>query len=212
MKSLRYPLIIICAITLVSRGIVYLVMPPVLGAAESATAVTSPLAEIKNTIDDILKVVAELPGKDNTVQRRAKLRDIIKPRFDFREMSQRCLGPAWSERTDAEREDFISVFSTLLANTYLSKIETIKPGMVIFNSETVEAPKALVRTSVKANNGDTFPIDYKLINEDGAWRVYDVIIENIGLVSNYRNEFAGIIRKEKFEGLMVKLREKVQKS
>ena len=168
---------------------------------------TTPLNEIKNTIDQILKVVEQYPGKENTSPRRAKLRDIINPRFDFREMSQRSLGAAWNERNDAEREEFVSVFSDLLARTYLSKIETIKPGMVQINSETVEAPKALVRTTIK-NNSDTFPIDYKLINENGTWRVYDVIIENIGLVSNYRNEFAGIIRKEKFEGLMTRLREK----
>ena len=183
----------------------------VAGLADTARAGSgqSPLAEIKDTIDQILKVVAQYPGKENVAQRRAKLRDLINPRFDFREMSQRCLGAAWNDRTDQEREEFISVFSDLLARTYLSKIETVKPGMVDINSETVEAPKALVRTTVK-NNNDTFPIDYKLLNEDGQWRVYDVIIENIGLVSNYRNEFAGIIRKEKFEGLMERLREKAQ--
>ena len=172
------------------------------------TPASSPLTEIKETIDQIIKIVEQYPGKENTPQRRAKLRELINPRFDFHEMSQRSLGSAWSERTDQEREEFVSVFSDLLARTYLSKIETIKPGMVQINSETVEAPKALVRTTVK-NNGDTFPIDYKLLNENGTWRVYDVIIENIGLVSNYRNEFAGIIRKEKFEGMMKKLREKV---
>jgi len=176
-------------------------------APKSAVLASSPLTEIKNTIDEIIKVVEKYPGKENTPERRVKLRELINPRFNFREMSQRCLGPAWNERSVDEREDFVNVFSTLLARTYLSKIETVKPGMVQINSETIEASKALVRTTVK-NNSDTFPIDYKLLNEDGQWRVYDVIIENIGLVSNYRNEFAGIIRKEKFEGLMVKLREK----
>ena len=175
--------------------------------ASAAPLNSSPLTEIKSTIDEILKVVEKYPGKENTKERRAKLRELINPRFNFREMSQRCLGPAWNDRSPEEREEFVSVFSNLLARTYLSKIETVKPGMVQINSETVEALKALVRTTVK-NNQDTFPIDYKLLNEEGQWRVYDVIIENIGLVSNYRNEFAGIIRKDKFEGLMVKLREK----
>ncbi|NMC64143.1 MAG: ABC transporter substrate-binding protein [SAR324 cluster bacterium] len=190
-------------------GVVFFNNIPLLIAEPSKSAVisSSPLTEIKNTIDDILKVIEKYPGKENTSERRAKLRELINPRFNFREMSQRCLGPAWNEISVDEREDFVNVFSNLLARTYLSKIETVKPGMVQINSETIEASKALVRTTVK-NNSDTFPIDYKLLNEDGQWRVYDVIIENIGLVSNYRNEFAGIIRKEKFEGLMVKLREK----
>lgn len=179
-----------------------------IASAQPATASGStPLNEIRNTIDQILKIVAQYPGADNMPRRREKLRELINPRFNFREMSQRCLGAAWADRTDEERKDFIDVFSDLLARTYLSKIETVKPGMVQINSETVEEPKALVRTTIK-NNNDTFPIDYKLLNEGGQWRVYDVIIENIGLVSNYRNEFAGIIRKEKFEGLMERLREK----
>ena len=176
-------------------------------ASRAFAETVSPLTEIKNTIDEIIKIVEKNPGKENATARRQKLREFINPRFDFAEMSQRSLGPAWNERTPAEQKDFVDVFSDLLASTYLTKIETIKAGMVQINSETVEAPKALVRTTVKSGS-DTFPIDYKLMNNGGAWKVYDVIIENIGLVSNYRSEFAGIIRKDKFEGLMTKLREK----
>lgn len=171
----------------------------------------SPLNLIKATIDDIVKAVEKFPGQDNASERKAKLRELINPRFNFHEMAQRCLGAAWNERTEEERTEFIDIFSTLLANTYLVKIETIKPGMVDIKSEMVEMPKALVRTTVKSS-GETFPIDYKLMNENGKWKVYDVVIENIGLVSNYRNEFAAIIRKDKFSGLMVKLRDKVKQS
>jgi phospholipid transport system substrate-binding protein len=81
--------------------------------------------------------------------------------------------------------------------------------MVKVESENVEPPKAVVKTIV-ISKGDTFPIDYKLIQkEGGSWQVYDVVIENIGLVANYRNEFSGIIRKDNFSGLMEKLRAKV---
>jgi phospholipid transport system substrate-binding protein len=100
------------------------------------------------------------------------------------------------------------VFSELLARTYLSKIETVKPGMVKVDGENVDSNKAVVKTIV-TSKGDNFPIDYKLMFTDGRWQVYDVVIENIGLVANYRNEFAGIIRKDTFAGLMERLRQKI---
>ena len=80
--------------------------------------------------------------------------------------------------------------------------------MVEIKNTQVKDPKALVKTIVNYK-GDTFPLDYRMLNRDGSWKVYDVVIENIGLVSNYRNEFAGIIRKKKFSGLMEMLKKKV---
>jgi phospholipid transport system substrate-binding protein len=170
---------------------------------------SSPKAEIQKTIDSIIATVQANPGDAAKPARREKLREIINPKFDFDEMSRRSLGSNWNEITPAEQKDFTTVFSELLARTYLSKIETVKPGMVKVESEQVEGPKAVVKTVV-LSQGDTFPIDYKMMYRDNGWRVYDVVIENIGLVANYRNEFSGIIRKDKFSGLMEKLRAKVK--
>jgi phospholipid transport system substrate-binding protein len=170
---------------------------------------SSPKAEIQKTIDSIIATVQANPGDTEKGARREKLREIINPKFDFDEMSRRSLGSNWTEITPAEQHDFTTVFSELLARTYLSKIETVKPGMVKVESEHVEGGKAVVKTVV-LSQGDTFPIDYKMMYRDNGWRVYDVVIENIGLVANYRNEFSGIIRKDKFSGLMEKLRAKVK--
>jgi phospholipid transport system substrate-binding protein len=177
------------------------------GAALAETQ-TSPRNEIQQTIDSIIKTVESLPGDSQKSQRRSKLREIINPKFDFDEMARRSLGANWNDISAEQQKDFTSVFSELLARTYLSKIETVKPGMVKVETEQVESPKALVKTVV-LSKGDTFPIDYKLVFKDGHWRVYDVVIENIGLVANYRNEFSGIIRRDKFSGLMERLRQKV---
>lgn len=167
----------------------------------------SPLELIKQTITQIIKVNNEFDGEANTKTRRAKLREIINPHFDFAEMAKRSLGPQWTERTPEEQQEFVDVFSNLLARTYLERIDTLKSNIITYNKEEVTPPKALVKTTV-THKGDAFPIDYKLMNDSGSWRVYDVVIENIGLVANYRNEFAGIIRKEKFSGLMEKLKSK----
>jgi phospholipid transport system substrate-binding protein len=175
-----------------------------------ALAETSPLNEVKKTLNEVLRVVAEKPGDANKDLRRKELRQVLEPRFDFEEMAKRSLGANWKERTEAEQKDFVSVFSELLARTYVARIENVKPGMVQFENESVELPRAIVKTTVKSE-GSTFPIDYRLILKDNQWKVYDVVIENIGLVANYRNEFSGIIRREEFSGLMKSLREKVEK-
>lgn len=177
-------------------------------AAPAATqSQDSAMGEVKATLNEVIKIVTAYPTEKQLDQRRAKLREVINPRFDFEEMSKRSLGTYWKEITPEQQKDFVHVFSDLLARTYLSKIETVQEGMVKFDSEKVDFPRAMVKTIVKYK-GDNFPLDYKLLNQDGNWKVYDVIIENIGLVANYRNEFAGIIRKESFDGLMKKLREK----
>lgn len=169
----------------------------------------SPKSEIEDTIEQIIKTVASTPDASVSTERRTKLRTLINPKFNFSEMSRRSLGPNWNDISADEQGEFTEVFSELLARTYLSKIETVKPGMVKVESESVDPPKAVVKTVV-ISKGDSFPIDYKLmVGNNGKWQVYDVVIENIGLVANYRNEFSGIIRKDKFSGLMERLRAKL---
>lgn len=167
----------------------------------------SPRVEMQQTLDKVVEVAVSYQGDKLQTQRRSELRKIIAPKFDFDEMAMRALGAHWKEISPEQQEEYVRVFSDLLARTYLERIETVQRNMVKIDQERVEGSKALVRTTV-TNKGDVFPIDYKLLNREGEWRVYDVIIENIGLVANYRAEFAGIIRKEKFEGLLKRLREK----
>ena len=159
----------------------------------------------------MVKVAVSLKGDANKSQRREKLRDIITPRFDFEEMSKRSLGSAWLQMTPTQQNDFIKVFSSLLGRTYLERVETVEEKMVTIDSENVAYPKALVKTSVH-RKGDVFPLDYRLLYKQSGWKVYDVIIENIGLVSNYRNEFSGIIRKDGVDGLITRLQEKEDKA
>jgi phospholipid transport system substrate-binding protein len=176
------------------------------GAAEAA-ATPKPLSEVETTINQLVEVVQEFPGADQKVQRRQAMLKVIQPRFDFKEMSMRSLGDKWPTLTPEQQKEFVDAFSDLLAKTYLNRLERIEPGMVSYKGEKTRGNKAQVKTTVSYEN-DVFPLDYRLVYSDGQWKVYDVIIENIGLVQNYRHEFAGIIRKEKFDGLMRRLREK----
>lgn len=179
------------------------------GFAQGGDTVTSPSMQVKETLDKMVTIVAAYPGEGNTVERRRQLRELISPRFDFSAMAKSSLGPHWDKVTVEERTEFVNVFSNLLASTYLKRIENIRSDTVKIDGERMGTPPTtgLVKTTV-TYKGDKFPIDYKLYRVADSWKVYDVIIENIGLVLNYRNEFAGIIRKEQFSGLMKQLRKK----
>lgn len=168
----------------------------------------SPQEQMTQTIEKLVEVVKANRGDEKTRERRQRMREIIAPQFDFDEMSKRSLGAKWKEITEAQRTEYVNLFSELLATTYLKRIENVEDGMVDVKSEKIQLPRALVKTTVNYK-GDLFPIDYKLLKQEEAhWRVYDVIIENIGLVANYRNEFAGIIRKNGFDGFLDRLRKK----
>lgn len=175
--------------------------------ASSSQKPPSPRVEMQTVLDQLITVVTENAGDENASVRRDKMRAIIEPKFDFQEMAKRSLGVNWKSITAEERQEFVDLFSGMLSRTYIGRIEKVQEDMVEIRSETLRHPRALVKTIVTFDGGK-FPLDYKLIYADDGWKVYDVVIENIGLISNYRNEFAGIIRKETFQGLLARLREK----
>jgi phospholipid transport system substrate-binding protein len=173
----------------------------------ASTKTASPKVEMEKTLEALVQIVEKLPGEENLTARHVEMRKVIGPKFNFEEMAKRSLGAKWKTISKGERTEFVDLFSELLAKTYLGRIENVERNMVVVKEEKLKFPRALVKTTVDYK-GDLFPLDYKLLNTDGNWRVYDVIIENIGLVANYRSEFAGIIRKHKFSGLLEKLRTK----
>ncbi len=190
---------------------------PPLAAQTSPSATFKPKELISHTVDGIVKIVTELPEESQSVIRREKLYRLIEPHFDFKEMSKRSLGSYWNNINEAQQTEFVDIFSDLLSRTYLSYLETVKPGMVKVLSEEVKPSTttgsfavAVVKTDVK-HKGEIFPIHYKLVERSGGWKVYDIVIENIGLVSNYRSEFAGVLRKSGFDGLIEKLKAKEKK-
>ena len=174
-----------------------------------AAAVEAPKDLVKTTVDQVRATVAADKGKLSPEQLDDKLKEIIAPVFDFREMSQRCLGANWKTASEDERKEFVDLFSKLLAKNYLKKIRdnASESELTISGQEDVGEGKILVKTVV-AYSGDKVTIDYRMRQKEGVWRIYDVVVENIGLVSNYRSEFSGIIKNEKMAGLLKRLREK----
>ncbi|MCC6221041.1 MAG: ABC transporter substrate-binding protein [Deltaproteobacteria bacterium] len=182
-------------------GVLALLPLSVVLAAEVPTKI------VRETIEKVRAEVLSTKGKVSDSELDKQLREIILPVFDFEEMSRRSIGSHWAKGTVEERREFVSLFSELLSNTYLNRIKDVDRSEVKYLDEKTNGKQALVKTMVRIDDNEV-PIYYRMRRNQDVWRVYDVVIENISLVSNYRNEFSGVIRKDQFSGLLAKLREK----
>ncbi len=169
--------------------------------------------QVKETADAVIAVLndKELKKPANKQKRRKQLREIVDRRFDFAEMAKRSLGLAWNKRTPEEQKEFVSLFSDLLENTYIRKIERYEQEKVLYTAERVEGSYAAVRTKVITAKDVEIPVEYRIYRKDGKWEAYDIIIEGVSLVNNYRNQFGEIIRSESYAGLVKRLMEKAKK-
>ena len=171
-----------------------------------------PKQELKGTIDQVLEVLRDpaYQGDENKGVRREKLRELIHPRFDFAEMGKRSLARYWRKRTPAERKEFVDLFASLLEYSYISKIEAYSKEKIIYHIEREEGEFAEVKTKVVPLSGRDIPIDYRFHKTPEGWRVYDVVIEGVSLVSNYRTQFRRIIRKDSYAELIKRMKNKQQ--
>jgi phospholipid transport system substrate-binding protein len=172
-----------------------------------ALAVPSPREQVKQTVDQVLEVLRNkaISGQP----RRETLSRLIRARFNFTIMSQRTLGKSWKEADAQQQARFITLFSDLLEASYISRIEAYSNETVSYLGERVEGELAEVDTSIHSGNID-IPISYRLVLENGSWFVYDVIIEEVSLIRNYRNSYGEIVRKEGYSGLFARMEEKLR--
>jgi len=173
-----------------------LAFAPVASSAES-----SAIDAVRTSVDGILDILK----KDNMdkAAKRSAMEVIIDERFDFRAMSQRTLATNWKKASDAEKQEFTDLFSQLIQSSYVGKLEAYTNETVEYVTEKVKGRKALVETMIKTASAD-IPLNYKMYSKDGNWLVYDVIIEGVSLISNYRSSYQTIVKKEGFDGLMAK--------
>lgn len=178
------------------------------GKAVQASGITEGL---KATIDQVISVVTDPQYQDDRQTRRTKMKSIIFPKFNFLEMGKRSLGSKrWKERSPDERKVFVDVFGKLLENSYANKLENYRDEKINYVDEIIKGKYAMVKTEVIRKNG-TVNVDYKLIQGGGEWRVYDIVIEGVSMIKNYRSQFARIIHQDSFDTLMEKLNAKVNK-
>jgi phospholipid transport system substrate-binding protein len=166
-----------------------------------------PTENVKQVIERALDVLQNPAYRGE--ERRQMVKGIVDPYFDYREMAKRSLGSTWSGLSAGQQADFVHLFSQLLEASYSDKIEKYAQRVKIdYTGEILDGEYAEVRTVVVKPN-DRIPLNYRLINEAGGWKVYDVVIEGVSLVSNYRSQFSRIIHESSYTELVNRLRTKV---
>ncbi|MEW6116992.1 MAG: ABC transporter substrate-binding protein [Nitrospirota bacterium] len=176
--------------------------------AASASA-GEPTDQVRQSVDKVLNILRnkELKRPERTQERRAAIRKIVDERFDFEEMAKRSLALHWRKRTSEEKKEFVMLYSDLLERAYIKKIEDYTDEKVLYTGESVEGDYAVVRTKIIRKGVET-PIDYRLLRKNSQWEVYDVIIEGVSLVNNYRKQFNQIINSRSYEDLVRRLKSK----
>ncbi|MGD0970819.1 MAG: ABC transporter substrate-binding protein [Desulfobaccales bacterium] len=177
----------------------------------AAPAAAEPQQVVKEVIDQVLSILNNpaYAGPAQEQQRHRLTKQLVDQHFDYREMAKRSLGAPWNNLSNAQRDDFVSLFAELLEYSYAGKIERYVQHLRIeYTGQSLEDDYAEVRTVVVQPN-DRIPITYRLTNASGDWMVYDVVIDGVGMVSNYRFQFAQVINQSSYNGLVNRLRNRV---
>ncbi len=177
-----------------------------------AKEVSGPKGHISKVIDEAKSMVTQPNVDTSSKEFRAKFETHLFSIFDFEEMAKRSLGKNWKLASEQEKKEFVDLFSKMLSKTYLNRVINGFPNSTIeYGDEKVVGKKASLKSKV-VSDGENVKVFYRLKRKDNAWFIYDIIIENVSLVANYRSEFAGIVRKEKMSGLISKLADKLAQS
>ncbi len=173
-----------------------------------------PQEKVRETVDAVLAVLQDktLQGPENTEKRREKMRQAVFQRFGVEEMAQRALGQHWQKRTPAEKKEFATLFGELLERSYVNKIESYTGEQtVLYTKETIEKDGyASVRTEIVVKRDANVEVEYRLLRRNESWQVYDIVIEGVSLVNNYRTQFNNVVSQESYDALVKKLKVKLE--
>ena len=168
-----------------------------------------PTDQLKQHVDEVIKALSDPSLQGKPAPRRAAVRKISEDIFDYPETARRALGQHWNGRTPDEQREFVQLFADLLDRAYFSKIDRYQGEKVRYGAETINGDEAMVKTTIMTRaGGSEVPVDYRMRQAGGRWLVYDVNIEGVSLVSNYRTQFNKIVQTESYAALVQKLRAK----
>ena len=190
---------------------------PFLIAALLAGALIAPPADageateqLRAGIRGVLEILREpdLKEPERKAERRSRIREIIHQYFDFEEMSRRSLARQWRKRTPEEKSEFILLFSRLMERNYADKLESYTDEKIVFGKEIGDPEFVKVNTKVILQDDREVSIAYRMHKVEDAWRVYDVLVEGISFLKNYREQFRSVIRRTSYANLVKILRAK----
>lgn len=191
-----------------TRGLVAALVTLVVLAADRPAWAGPPSDQLRAQMDRVIKVLEDpdLKREGRQAERRAAIRRVANEIFDFTETTRRSLGRHWHARTPQEREEIVRLYADLLERSYIGKIEMYSGERIQFAGETTDGDQATVRTRLVTKSGTEIPVDYRMHRVGGdRWLSYDVAIEGVSMVANYRAQFNKIIQSSGYKALVSKL-------
>ena len=174
-------------------------------------------ATAKETVEEKVQMVVTTLGKPDFKQQLkdaqiAEIRGIVNEVFDYQELSRRCLGRGWKKMNPAQQTEFVQLFSELLEKTYADRLLAYTSEKINFGKETeLKKGRVEVESAIITTDNKEVPFNYRMIQKEGQWRVYDIVIEGISMVQNYRDQFRDILAKKTPDDLLQVLRDKINK-
>jgi phospholipid transport system substrate-binding protein len=171
-----------------------------------------PTENIRKTTDKLIAIISDpdLKTPDKAKERAQLIRKAVDERFDWKEMSKRTLARHWKERTQKEREEFIVLFGELLERTYLDRVEGYSGEKVLYVGEKVKGKYGMVTVKIVTKSDTEILVKYRLKNKGTDWLVYDISIQGVSLVNNYRKQFNSIMTRSSYKDLVEKLKAKIE--
>jgi phospholipid transport system substrate-binding protein len=172
-----------------------------------------PTDRIKEATDKVIALMSDPKffSDQKTEEWHKAIRQVVDQLFDWEEMAKRSLARHWRERTDEEKKEFVVLYGELLERTYLDRVEGYSGEKVIYTDERIEGKYALVKAKIVTKTKQEIAVDYKLKNKNKQWFVYDISVEGVSLVNNYRTQFNQVLMKSSYETLVERLKEKIER-
>lgn len=190
------------------QGVIFFFLTMVLSVTSWAG---QPTEEIKETTDKIIAILADpaLKGPGKKSGRDMLIRKAVDERFDWAEMSRRTLARHWAKRNDKEKRLFTDLFGKLLEQTYMDRVGGYSGEKVLYEGEKVDGKYGIVKVKIVTKKETEIPVMYRVKKKGGEWLVYDISVQGVSLINNYRKQFNSIILRSSFKDLIKKLEAKV---
>jgi phospholipid transport system substrate-binding protein len=180
--------------------------------ASSPILAASPMDDIRVTTEKLLSILSDpkLKCPEKRKERKELIRQAVNERFDWEAISRSSLSSKWRELSSEEKKQFTKLFGKLVEQTYMDRLENYSGEKVLYLDEEIGGNRARVRVKIISDKSQEIPVEYRVKNKKGRWMVYDILIEGVSLVKNYRVQFNDILSKSSYSELLARLKAKIQ--